>query len=48
MLTDLKCRAAGAKTKPYKLFDEKGLYLYVTTTGFKSWRVMRRAILSGR
>lgn len=39
MLTDAKCRSAQPASKPYKLFDEKGLYLYVTATGFKSWRL---------
>lgn len=38
MLTDAKCRTAKPLAKPYKLADERGLYLYVTPTGFKSWR----------
>jgi integrase len=38
MLTELRCKAAKPADKPYKLTDEKGLYLYVTPTGFKSWR----------
>ena len=38
MLTDIKARAARAKQKPYKLTDRDGLYLYVTTSGAKSWR----------
>jgi hypothetical protein len=38
MLTELRCRTARKKAKAYKLPDEKGLYLYVTPTGFKSWR----------
>ena len=38
MLTELRCRAAKKASKPYKLADEKGLYLYVTTSGFRSWR----------
>lgn len=39
MLTDAKCRSAKASAKGYKLFDERGLYLYVTPTGYKSWRL---------
>ncbi|WP_341207299.1 integrase arm-type DNA-binding domain-containing protein [uncultured Sphingomonas sp.] len=38
MLTDVACRKASAKDKPYKLADAHGLYLYVLPTGFKSWR----------
>lgn len=38
MLTDLRCRSAKPQERPYKLADEKGLYLYVTPTGFRSWR----------
>ena len=37
-LTDVKCKTAKAKEKPYKLPDGNGLYLYVTGTGVKSWR----------
>lgn len=38
MLTDTKARQAKAKAKPYKVSDRDGLYLYVSTTGAKSWR----------
>ena len=38
MLTDTKARQAKAKAKPYKLADDKGLYLYVSPSGAKSWR----------
>jgi hypothetical protein len=38
VLTDARCRSAKAQEKPYKLADAKGLYLYVTPTGYKSWR----------
>lgn len=38
MLTDTKVRLAKARQKPYKLADEKGLYLYVSPSGAKSWR----------
>lgn len=42
MLTDAQCRKAVPGDKPYKLADEKGLYLYVTPAGFKSWRLKFR------
>lgn len=38
MLTELKVRAAKPQEKPYKLTDEKGLYLQVQPTGAKYWR----------
>ncbi|PND71736.1 Arm DNA-binding domain-containing protein, partial [Escherichia coli] len=38
MLTDKACRQAKGVEKPYKLSDARGLYLYVTPTGFRSWR----------
>jgi integrase len=44
MLSDVEIRDAKPRTKPYKLTDEKGLYLYVTpasarfTKGCRSWR----------
>lgn len=38
MLTELKCRAAKAREKPHKLADSKGLYLFVTRAGYRSWR----------
>lgn len=38
MLTELKIKGAKPKEKPYKLADEKGLYLLVQTTGGKLWR----------
>lgn len=42
MLTDAKCKAAKPAAKPYKLADGRGLYLFVTPTGFKSWRMKFR------
>ncbi|PVX30988.1 tyrosine-type recombinase/integrase [Sphingomonas pokkalii] len=42
MLTDLQCRKAAAREKPYKLTDANGLYLYVTPAGAKSWRFKYR------
>lgn len=42
MLTDQACRKAKPATKAWKLFDEKGLHLLVTPSGFKSWRLKYR------
>jgi Arm DNA-binding domain len=36
MLTDTKVN--GAKPRPYKLSDGRGLYLYVSQTGARIWR----------
>lgn len=38
MLTEVVVKGAKAGLKAYKLSDGRGLYLFVTTTGFKSWR----------
>lgn len=38
MLTELQCRSAKAREKDYKISDANGLYLYVTTKGYRSWR----------
>lgn len=37
-LTNKEIVAAKAKEKPYKLTDGNGLYLYVATSGSKTWR----------
>lgn len=37
-LTDTAVRNAKPSTKPYKLFDERGLFLMVTQAGGKLWR----------
>ncbi|MDR1350576.1 MAG: integrase arm-type DNA-binding domain-containing protein [Zoogloeaceae bacterium] len=37
-LSDTTIRAAKPAAKPYKLADEKGLYLHVQTNGAKYWR----------
>ena len=37
-LTDTACRAAKPSAKPFKLADERGLYLLVPPTGSKLWR----------
>lgn len=42
MLTDAQIKAATSKDRAYKLADAKGLYLYVTTKGAKSWRYKYR------
>lgn len=41
-LTDLQARKATPRAKDYKLADTGGLYLYVTRSGFKSWRLKYR------
>ena len=38
MLTDPKIRNAKTKSKPYKLTDGDGLYVYISVSGAKSWR----------
>ncbi len=42
MLTDTEIRAAKPRQKAAKLFDERGLYLEVTPTGGKWWRLKYR------
>jgi integrase len=37
-LTELEIRAAKPKLKPYKLYDEKGLFLLVKPSGARLWR----------
>jgi integrase len=41
-LSDLEIRRAKPAEKAYKLFDEKALYLLVSTTGTKLWRLKYR------
>ena len=41
-LTNTAVTNAKPKSKPYKLSDSGGLYLYVTPTGLKSWRLKYR------
>jgi integrase len=38
MLTDRECRLAKAGPRDQKKSDSKGLHLFVTTKGYKSWR----------
>ena len=42
MLTDRRIRAAKPLKRPYKLFDARGLYLYVTLQGSRLWRLKYR------
>lgn len=42
MLTDPACKNAKPKEKPYKLADEKGLYLEVMPNGSKYFRMKYR------
>lgn len=42
MLTDVQVRKAKPAEKAYKLSDEKGLFLLVSTTGNRSWRLKYR------
>jgi len=41
-LTVVEVRNAKPGEKPYKMGDEKGLYLFITPTGAKSWRLKYR------
>ncbi|MCP1231146.1 Arm DNA-binding domain-containing protein [Acetobacter indonesiensis] len=42
MLTDLQVRKLGPAEKPYKASDSAGLYLQVTPSGSKLWRMKYR------
>ena len=42
MLSDIEARKAKPKDKPYKLTDERGLYLLVNPNGGKLWRMNYR------
>lgn len=42
MLTDPKCKNAKSQDKPYKLSDEKGMYLEIMPNGSKYWRMKYR------
>ncbi|WP_366520897.1 Arm DNA-binding domain-containing protein [Mucilaginibacter sp.] len=41
-LTDAKLRNAKSQVKPFKLSDEKGLFLLVTPSGGRWWRFKYR------
>jgi integrase len=38
MLTNAAVKAARPQSRAYKIYDERGLFLFVTPTGAKSWR----------
>ncbi|PWT85904.1 MAG: integrase [Acidobacteria bacterium] len=42
MLNDTTVRSAKAKEKPYKLFDQRGLFLLVMPSGGRLWRLKYR------
>ncbi len=42
MLTNAAVKAARPKARAYKLFDERGLFLYVAPTGLRAWRMKYR------
>lgn len=42
ILSDARIRAAKPMERPYKLFDERGLYLLVTPSGNRLWRLRYR------
>ena len=42
MLIDTVIRAAKPREKPYKLFDEKGLFILITPAGGRLWRFKYR------
>ncbi len=41
-LSDTRVRTAKARERPYKLFDERGLFLLVTPAGGRLWRLRYR------
>ena len=41
-LSDTSIRANKPRERPYKLFDERGLYLLVQPSGGKWWRLKYR------
>ena len=47
MLTDTQCRNAKSKDKPYKVADDKGLYLEVKPSGVKAWRYRFELVKDG-
>ena len=47
-LTDLKVRAAKPKALSYKLSDGGGMYLLVTPTGARYWRLDYRFVRKRR
>jgi len=41
-LSEAKIRASKPKERPYKVFDERGLFMLVTPTGGRLWRFRYR------
>ena len=41
-LREAKIRASKPKERPYKVFDERGLFMLVTPTGGRLWRFRYR------
>ena len=48
MLSDIETKKAKPQEKPYKLTDGKGLYLLVTPSGGKLWRMNYRHRYRGK
>jgi hypothetical protein len=42
MLSDTRVRGAKPRDRAYKLYDERGLFLFVTPTGGRLWRLKYR------
>src|ERR1700683_71841 len=42
MITEARIRAAKPREKPYKLFDERGLYMLINRDGSRWWRFKYR------
>ncbi|MBV8181722.1 MAG: DUF4102 domain-containing protein [Mycobacterium sp.] len=42
ILTETRIRDAKPRERPYKLFDERGLFMLVTPTGGRLWRFRYR------
>ena len=42
MLTETAIRSAKARERPYKLFDERGLFMLVAPAGSRLWRFRYR------
>jgi integrase len=42
MLTNAAVKAARPKSRAYKMFDERGLHLFIAPTGLKAWRLKCR------
>lgn len=48
MLNDTQCRNAKPRDRAYKMADSHGLFLYVSPTGFRSWRWKYRIDVGGK